>query len=450
MPPRIIAILSRVRKDVAAAIAAESIVAACKDVGYRWRERKLGPVETIHLFLLQVLLKNTACQHVVQLGEWRFTDTAYCAARKRLPLILFSKLVEQTAGVLRDASEAWRWLGLRVWTIDGSSCSMPDSPELQAHFGQPSGQRKGCGFPVAKLLTLFHVSTGMLLRMTVARLRSHDMSGAAAISDDLKAGDLVLGDRGFCSYAHLAMLLGRGVYGVFRMHQKQNVDFTPGRPKARRKGPYPRPQGLPSSRWVLAHGPLDQVVEWSKSKRCPAWMSQEEYAKLPATILVRELRYKLLNPGYRVREVTLATTLLDAEAYPATELADLYYKRWRVELNFRHIKITMNMDVLKCTTVDGVLKELAIYAIVYNLVRSVMLESARAQRVDPDRISLVDSLRWLTGEEGEGDAPNLVVNPSRPGRFEPRVKKRRPRQYPRMIKPRREYHKEQLEKQLAA
>jgi len=171
---------------------------------------------------------------------------------------------------------------------------------------------------------------------------------------------------------------------------------------------------------------------------------------LPETILVRELRYKLLNPGYRVREVTLATTLLDAEAYPATELADLYYKRWRVELNFRHMKITMNMDVLKCTTVDGVLKELAIYAMVYNLVRSVMLESARARRVDPDRISRVDSLRWLTGEEGEGDAPNLVVNPSRPGRFEPRVKKRRPKQYPRMIKTRREYHKEQLEKQLAA
>jgi hypothetical protein len=105
MPPRIIAILSRVRQDVAA-IAAESIVAACKDVGYRWRERKRGPVETIHLFLLQVLLNNTACQHVVQLGEWRFTDTAYCAARKRLPLILFYKLVEQNAGVLRDASEA--------------------------------------------------------------------------------------------------------------------------------------------------------------------------------------------------------------------------------------------------------------------------------------------------------------------------------------------------------
>ncbi len=148
MPPRISIILSRLRQDVAAVISPESILSACKDVGYHWRKRVLGPVETIHLFLLQVLLKNTACQHNVQLGEWRFTDTAYCAARKRLPLILFYKLVEQIAGVLRGASDSCRWLGLRVWTIDGSSCSMPDTPELQAHFGQPSGQRKGCGFPV--------------------------------------------------------------------------------------------------------------------------------------------------------------------------------------------------------------------------------------------------------------------------------------------------------------
>src|SRR5512147_2203953 len=252
MPTRIIAILGRLRQDVAAAISVDSIEAACKEVGYRWRVRKLGPVETVRLFLLQVLLANTACQHIVQIGGRQFSDTAYCEARKRLPLAVFQKLVKKTAAALRGASEGSRWLDHRVWIIDGSSVSMPDTPELQAHFGQPSGQRKGCGFPVAKLLTLFHVSTGMLLRMTVARLRSHDMSGAAAISDDLKAGDLVLGDRGFCSYAHLAMLLGRGVYGVFRMHQKQNVDFTPGRPKARRKGPYPRPQGLPSSRWVLA------------------------------------------------------------------------------------------------------------------------------------------------------------------------------------------------------
>jgi hypothetical protein len=290
----------------------------------------------------------------------------------------------------------------------------------------------------------------MLLRMTAAPLRSHDMSGAGAISRELEPGDVLLGDRGFCSYAHLAILLRRGIHAVFRIHQNQNVDFTPGRPTARRKGPYPRPQGLPSSRWVLAHGPRDQVVAWPKPKRRPEWMTAEEFASLPEEILVRELRYEVTAPGYRVREVTLATTLLDAAAYPAAELAELYFKRWRVETNLRHMKITMNMDVLKCTTVEGVLKELAMYGIAYNLVRSAMLESARVQGVDTDRISLVDGLRWLTGEEGQGTTPILVVNPSRRGRVEPRVKKRRPKQYPRMTKPRWEYHKEMTSKRLVA
>jgi hypothetical protein len=327
---------------------------------------------------------------------------------------------------------------------------MPDTPELQAHFGQPSGQRPGCGFPVAKWLALFHVGTGMLLRSSTAPLRSHDMSGAGAISDGLEAGDLILGDRGFCSYAHLAMLLGRGLEAVFRIHHMQIVDFTPGRPTARREGPYPRPQGRPSSRWVLAHGATDHVVAWPKPKGRPRWMTEGEFAALPEEIPVRELRYRVTTPGYRVREVTLATTLLEAAAYPATELAELYYRRWRVELNFRHMKITMKQDVLKSETVDGILKELSVYAMAYNLVRSAMLESARARRVAPDRISLIDGLGWLTGEEGEGDAPELLVNPSRRGRVEPRVKKRRPKQYLRMTKPRREYHKELLGKGLAA
>src|SRR5262249_31328989 len=118
-----------------------------------------------------------------------------------------------------------------------------------------------------------------------------------------------------------------------------------------------------------------------------------------------------------------AQTLLDAAAYPATELAELDYERCRVELNFKHMKIKMRSYVIISKTVDGILKELSVYAMAYNLVRSAVLESARAHRVDPDRISLIDGLRWLTGEEGEGEAPELVVNPSRRGRVEPRVKK---------------------------
>ncbi|WP_165075239.1 IS4 family transposase [Paludisphaera rhizosphaerae] len=396
------------------------------------------------------LAEDTSCRHVERLGGQEFSDSAYCQARRRIPLAVFLGLVEGVAAAVRGTSEDCRWRGHRLWVEDGSSVSMPDAPELQARFGQPSGQRPGCGFPVAKLLALFHVETGMLLRMTTAPLRSHDMAGAGAISSELEPGDVLLGDRGFCSYAHLAILIGRGVFAVFRMHQRLNVDFTPGRPTARRKGPYPRPQGLPSSRWVLTHGPWDQVVAWPKPKARPEWMTAEEYATLPDEILVRELRYEVATPGYRVRRLTLATTLLDAAMHPATELAEVYYKRWRVEHDFRHLKITMNMDVLKCMTVDGVLKELAMYAIAYNLVRSAMLESARTQRVDPDRLSLIDGLRWLTGMPGDGDTPMLVVNPCRRGRYEPRVKKRRPKKYMRMTKPRREYHEDLIQQWFAA
>ena len=158
-------------------------------------------------------------------------------------------------------------------------------------------------------------------------------------------------------------------------------------------------------------------------------------------ITVRELRYRVETPGYRVREITLVTTLLDASAYPATDLAELYYKRWRVELNFRHIKISMKMDVLRCETVEGILKELAIVCLAYNLVRSVMLESARARGVDPDRLGFIDAVRWLIGLEGDSEPVRPVINPLRRGRVEPRVVKRRPKQYMRMTKPRAELRK---------
>jgi hypothetical protein len=441
MPPRIIPILDRLRQDIAAGLSREVIEEACRQAKHRWRERVLDPATTIYLFLLQVLHGNTACQHVVHFGGWTFTDSAYCQARKRIPLAVYDWLVERTAATMRTASDGARWLGHRIWVVDGSSFSMPDEPELQRHFGQPGCQRKGCGFPVAKWLALFDVTTGMLLRSTTAPLRTHDMSRVGPISDGLEPGDVVLGDRGFCSYAHLAMLLRRGLHAVFRAHQQQIVDFTPGRPTAVREGPYPRPQGLPSSRWVLAHGKTDQVVVWFKSKHNPTWMSADEFAMLPAEIAVRELRYRVETPGYRVREITLVTTLLDASAYPATDLAELYYKRWRIELNFRHIKISMKMDVLRCETVEGVLKELAIFCLAYNLVRSVMMESARARGADPDRVGLIDAVRWLIGLEGTGCATVLVINPSRRGRVEPRVVKRRPKQYMRMTRPRAELRK---------
>jgi hypothetical protein len=326
---------------------------------------------------------------------------------------------------------------------------MPDTPALQQHFGQPGGQAPGCGFPVAKILALFHAGTGLLMDVVAAPLRTHEMGQVGGVHPALEAGDVLVGDRGFCSFAHLALLLGRGVHAVLRVHQKQIVDFTPGRPHA---GPRDGKgaAGRPRSRWLRSLGAFDQVVEWFRPRDRPSWMTVEAFAGQPATIPVRELRYLVGRRGFRTRSVTLVTTLLDADAYPAEALAELYGTRWRAEGDLRDLKQTLKMDVLRCKSVDGVLKELMVYGIVYNLVRLAMGEAARRQRVAADRISFIDALRWLL-EARPGEAmPRLVVNPSRPGRFEPRVRKRRPKEFPVMKKPRGELRKQLLDNGIRA
>ena len=453
MPPRIVTILGRLRQDLTADLSPDAIRRACQEEKYFWRNRVLNPVTTIYLFLLQILHGNTACQHTVHFGQWNFTDSAYCAARKRLPLGVLRRLAEWIAERFRTTTTAAStWYGHRVWLLDGSSFSMPDTPELQAAFGQPGGQKKGCGFPVAKFLGLFDLATGMLLRVEPAPLRSHEMSRCGVATAGLLAGDVVLGDRGFCSYAHIAILLNRKLHGVFRAHQRQIIDFTPGRPQAAvGKAKKPHEATIrPHSRWVLSQGESDQVVIWYKPKIKPKWMSKDEYALLPEEIAVRELRYKVHAPGYRVGEVTLVTTLLEASVYPAEALADLYFRRWQVEVYLRDLKITLKMDVLRCKTVAGVLKELAVFALVYNLVRSVACESAKAQGEAADRVSVTDAVRWLVGAEGDQDLSVILINPSRKGRVEPRVRKRRPKQYPLMKKPRAVLRKQLTDKKVAA
>jgi hypothetical protein len=437
MVPSILSALRRIKTDVAQLLQASAIEEICHQIGYTWRERTLGPVATIHAFLLQVLHGNTACDHVPHLVGGSFTGEAYIQARLRLPLELFDRLLSlvcNTLGACHD--EAARWFGHRVWLLDGSSCSMPDTPQLQGAFGQPGGQRKGCGFPVAHLLTLFHAGTGMLQKTLVAPLRTHDLAQAWQTHGELKPGDVLVADRGFCSYAHLAQLVQTGLHGVFRLHQKVIVSFRIGRmhvpPDRKLKGA----TGLPRSRWVKWLGCCDQQVEYFKPRLRPKWMTPIDYAKLPVSILVRELRYRVWQPGFRTREITLVTTLLDADRYPAAELAQLYFDRWRVEVNLRHLKQTLRMDVLRCKTVEGVYKELRMLALVYNLVRLVMLRAARQQGVSVERISFIDALRWLTHVRAGQVLCKLIVLPHRPGRFEPRARKRRPKEYDLMKRPR--------------
>ena len=451
MHRRISTILNAPRQDLAARLGDDVIGAACRAVGHTWCDScLLTPAAIIHWSLIQVLHGNTALTHVSLLAGRAFSASAFCQARSRLPLTVFRALLRDMARALIPDTEAiGRWRGHRTFLVDGSSSSMPNAPELQAHFGQPGDQAKGCGFPMAHLLAFFHSGTGLLLEVIAAPLRSSDLSGIGAILSLLTAGDVLVADRGFCSFAHLALLVSRGAHAVFRLHQKQIVNFTPGRAHAE-PGRSRGVKGMPRSRWIRALGMTDQLVEYFKPADRPAWMSEDDYRSMTGSIEVRELRYRIEVPGFRTREVTPVTTLLDATAYPADSLAELYMTRWPVEENLKSLKITMKMDVLKCMTVDGVLKEMTMYAVAYNLVRVAMCEAGGLRGVVADRVSFIDALRWLRDADAGEEMPELVVNPWRPGRSEPRAKKRRPKQYDLMRVSRSEMRKRLREKDLAA
>lgn len=430
----------------------EAIVRACQEAGHQWRERELGPVATVKMFLLQILFGNVACQFVPHLAGKDVTGSAYCTARGRLPLAALQTLLSRcTTQMAECVKGTGLWLGHRLFLIDGSGFSMPDTPELREHFGQPGGQAAGCGFPVAHWLALVHFGSGLFQKVLTAPLRTHDLNGVAKLHPELEAGDVALGDRAFGTYGHVALLVLRSLHGIFRAHQKLLVDFTPGRPHViPGQGKSDHHTGKPRSRWIESLGPLDQIVDWFRPVNVPAWLSAESWAALPATLRVRELRYTIARPGFRVQTVTLVTTLLDPVRYPKEKLAEAYDLRWTIETNLAHIKTTMRMDVLRCQTVRGIEKELTMFLLVYNLVRMTVLEAAKRQGVPPERISFVDALRWLATARPGDELPDLVVTPHRPGRIEPRVRKRRPKQFPLMKKPRAELRKALLAQSLGA
>src|SRR6516165_1464318 len=282
MHRRISRILHALRQDLAAQLGDDVILAACRAAGHTWCDScLLTPAAIIHWFLIQILHGNTALTHVSLLAGRAFSASAFCQARARLPLAVFRALLRNIVlALIPDTEAIGRWRGHRTFLVDGSTFSMPDTPALQAHFGQPGNPAQGCGFPVAHLLALFHAGTGLLLEVAAAPLRSQDIAGIAGVLPLLAAGDVLVADRGFCSFAHLAMLIARGAHAVFRLHQKQIVEFTPGRPHAR-PGQKRVPKGIPRSRWIRAWGAMDQVVEYFKPQERPAWMSAAQYEALP-------------------------------------------------------------------------------------------------------------------------------------------------------------------------
>jgi hypothetical protein len=396
---------------------------------------------TLWAFLGQVLDPDHSCNralariqaHRARLGLPSLSpDTGgYCKARKRLPETLFSALCLRAGSTLAAwATRSHLWFGRRVKIVDGSSASMPDTPSNQATYPQPAGQAPGCGFPVVAFVAVFCLTTGALLALATGKWSLNDLSLFYFLRDALVCGDILLADRAFCSYAELALLHQRGVDSVMRLHQARRTDFRRGR--------------------LL--GWRDHIVRWDKPRQPPPGLRKSDYRRLPPSLVVRELCYQVHTKGFRVRQVTLATTLLDAETYFPEALAELYFLRWDVELDFRHIKTTMQMEVLRCKTPEMVRKEIWTHLLAYNLIRTLMWKAARAGPARARRLSFkgaiqhvlaVRDMRWAghDPQEALGVLVKLIAHqvvPFRPDRIEPRVRKRRPKPYRLMTKPRSE------------
>lgn len=307
---------------------------------------------------------------------------------------------------------------------------MPDTPANQKEYPQPCTQAAGCGFPLLAFVGVFCLATGAALDMALGQWFLHDLSLFYFVRCAFVPGDVMLADRGFCSYAEIALMQKRSVDTVIRLHQRRKTDFRRG--------------------CIL--GLQDHLVVWTKPGQCSKGLRKKDYRQLPETLWLREIRYTVAVQGFRTQQITLVTTLLDCHEYSARDLAELYFQRWEVELDFRHIKTTMQMDVLRGKTPDTVRKEIWTHLLAYNLIRSVMWEAGATRNVTMRRISFkgtiqhVLSLRDLFVNNGSISVRSawetlliLVANqkvPFRPQRIEPRVRKRRPKSYPLMTKPR--------------
>ena len=416
--------------------------------GVTFHQRIYTPLVTTCLFLSQVIDPDHSCRAAVaRLIVWLAVnrrepcapDTAsYCEARQRLPEAVIVRLVRETARRTdARARHTWTWKGRGVTLVDGTTVSMPDSPANQREYPQPGAQGVGLGFPLARLVALISLATGVVRDLALGPYQGKE-TGETALSGTLwgglDPGEIVLGDRVFGSYFGIAGLSGRGVDGLFRMHQRRKFDFGRGR----------------------RLGVLDHVVSWSRPAR-PDWMDQATYAQVPEDLTVRELRVTVDQPGFRVNELALVTTLLEAETYSKQEIAELYLQRWDIELDFRSIKDVLGMDVLRCLTPEMVRKEIGMHLLAYNLIRGVMVEAAEAHDKVPRRLSFKgalqtmaafqDVLRWaapihraaLVGQMLKAISSHEVGD--RFGRVEPRANKRRPKPQRFLMKPRRHARK---------
>ncbi|WP_375515990.1 IS4 family transposase, partial [uncultured Nostoc sp.] len=420
---------------------------ALSELKIKYYQRLFDPFVTLWAFLSQVLDTDKTCHNAVskiiaQLPEEGVevpsTDTSgYCQARARLPEKLLEKLFGKAAQSLEEkVTTEHLWCGRSVKVIDGSTVSMPDTAENQKAYPQPKSQKPGCGFPIAKIGVIFSLATGAAVALVIDVLNTHDLKLARQLYQFLNPLDILLGDRAFCAYADIVAITKLNCDVVFRKHQARTTSMRKGK----------------------IVGDCDKLVTWYKPKKCPKGLSKDEFDALPQTLTVREIYYYIVIPGFRTQRVSLITTLLDKTTYSTLEVVGLYGKRWDVELDLRHLKTTLGMDVLRCKTPSMVRKEIYVYLLAYNLLRSLMWSAGTTYGTPPLRLSLQGTRHHL-----HNFIPQLLAATStkplqiyftllkviahkavsdRPGRSEPRVRKGRPKAYPLMTKPRHELQKQ--------
>ena len=361
-----------------------------------FRDRIYTPLITLAMFLTQshdedqslrqAVSRLLAYRAVEELPQCSSDTGAYSRARQRLPEKVLADLTQHIGKQLMlHAPAKWSWFGRDVKIVDGSTASMPDTQENQKEYPQMTSQKPGIGFPILRFVVVFSLAVGTVLDAAFCPYKGKETSEIAmfrGLHDHLNNGDIVLGDRHFCSFFEVAELRRRGIDVVMRLHQKRLTDFRRGQ----RLGRY------------------DHLTTWQKPQR-PKWMDEETYRQYPDELTVREVRVHIEGRKVRSRTITIATTLLDSATYRKVDLADLYRARWQAELHLRSLKTVLKMDVLRCKTPAMVRKELWAHFLAYNLIRKVMAQAAQAHGLQPHRISFKATLQTVKADLVQSQVP---------------------------------------------
>ena len=409
------------------------------------RQRSFGHLPTFWAWLSQILHANRSCQHALSmLQSWYEShqlpipacDTSsYCKARQRMELPFLQAIHERiTSHLSQQSTIAHQWNGFNLYALDASSVHLLDTPQNQSVFPQPSSQSPGCGTPVMGICGLVNLSHGGWQTCVTAPHTHHESQTAKPLLKQLKNNDLLLGDRAFCTYEILALARRQGAHILMRLNGKrqQYLDWREGRKL----------------------NSYERIVTWKRPFRSALpHLGQEEWEQLPEHMEVRLIKLSFENRYGQKDDLVVATTLLDHEKHDGIELADLYARRWEIEVKLRDLKTTLKMETFAVKSPEMAVKTLWMSLIAYNLIRSLMLRASKeCEKTQPWELSFSAAVNITTthhhsfiqcagkplAKQRAKQSVLLLILQSklliRPYRSEPRAIKKRPKAYPLLTK----------------